>query len=128
MFCANCGYEFEGNFCPNCGQRSTTTATPISKPVHKSKYVRTAIVEKVPSQPSRSTRQSKEPPVARCPKCGSTSLSANKKGFSFVKGAIGGGIGAVVAPVGIVMGLGAGNLGAKKLYVTCLNCGHRWKL
>lgn len=22
MFCTNCGYEFEGNFCPNCGTRA----------------------------------------------------------------------------------------------------------
>lgn len=72
--------------------------------------------------------ENKKNGVACCPKCGSASLSANKKGFSFVKGAIGGGLGAVVAPVGIVMGLGAGNIGSKKLYVTCLSCGHRWKL
>ena len=25
MFCTNCGYEFEGNFCPNCG----TAAAPV---------------------------------------------------------------------------------------------------
>lgn len=73
-------------------------------------------------------RENKRNAVAGCPRCGSTSLSANKKGFSFVKGAIGGGIGAVVAPIGIVMGLGAGNIGAKKVWVTCLNCGHRWKM
>lgn len=40
-----------------------------------------------------------------CPKCGCTSLSANKKGYSMVTGTI----------------------GSKDVYVTCLKCGHRWK-
>lgn len=29
MFCTNCGYEFEGNFCPNCGTR---TYAPPAQP------------------------------------------------------------------------------------------------
>lgn len=58
--------------------------------------------------------------VACCPKCGSTSLSANKKGFSLGKAAAGA---FVAGPVGLV----GGTLGANKLEVTCLNCGHKFK-
>lgn len=58
---------------------------------------------------------------AKCPKCGSVSLSANKKGFGIGKAVVGA---AVAGPLGLV----AGNLGAKKVWVTCLNCGHRWKM
>lgn len=55
-----------------------------------------------------------------CPRCGSTQISADKKGYGVVKGAIG----AVVAgPVG----LAAGNIGAKKVTVTCLKCGKQWE-
>ena len=57
--------------------------------------------------------------IACCPKCGSTSLSANKKGF---------GVGKALIGAELIGGLGlmAGNLGAKKVQVTCLHCGHRW--
>lgn len=59
--------------------------------------------------------------VACCPKCGSASLSTHQKGFGFGRGALG-------ASFGLDVGLFAGGIGSKKLYVTCLNCGHRWKL
>lgn len=55
--------------------------------------------------------------IACCPKCGSTSLSGNKKGF---------GIGKAVVGASLTGGLGliAGNVGAKKVRITCMNCGH----
>lgn len=56
---------------------------------------------------------------ARCPKCGSTSLSADKKGFGIGKALVGA---AIAGPFGLV----AGNIGAKKVRVTCLNCGHQF--
>lgn len=59
--------------------------------------------------------------TACCPKCGSTSLSANKKGFGIGKAVAGT---FAVGPIGLVVG----NIGAKKVWVTCLNCGHRWKI
>lgn len=58
--------------------------------------------------------------VASCPKCGSTSITANKKGFSLAKGALG------VATVGAYGAIAAGH-GKNKVIVTCLKCGHQWK-
>lgn len=66
-------------------------------------------------------KESKANGVACCPKCGSTSLSANKKGFGIGKAVIGA---YVAGPIGLV----AGNIHSKKVWVTCLNCGHRWKV
>lgn len=57
--------------------------------------------------------------VACCPKCGSTSISANKKGFGVGKAAVG------VLAVG-VLGAAAGGIGSNKTIVTCLNCGHKF--
>ena len=56
-----------------------------------------------------------------CPKCLSTSITANKKGF---------GIGKAVIGLSIAGGLGltAGNIGAKKVICTCLKCGYQWKV
>lgn len=57
--------------------------------------------------------------VACCPKCGSTSLSADKKGFGIGKAVVG-------ASLAGGIGLVAGNIGAKKVRVTCLNCGKQF--
>jgi ribosomal protein S27E len=58
--------------------------------------------------------------VIKCPKCGSTQLSADKKGFGLGK-AIGGGL--LLGPVGLLGGL----VGSKKVMITCLKCGNQWK-
>lgn len=58
--------------------------------------------------------------IVYCPKCLSTSLSANKKGFGVGKGIIGG---AAFGPAGLLVGA----LGASQVNVTCLACGHQFK-
>lgn len=55
-----------------------------------------------------------------CPKCGSESLTANKKGFSGNKAAAG-----AILTGGV--GLLAGTIGSNKIVIACLNCGHQWK-
>lgn len=61
---------------------------------------------------------------ARCPRCGSTSLSAHKKGFGIGKAVVGA---AITAPLGLgLIGAVAGNKGAKKVRVTCLKCGKQF--
>lgn len=64
-----------------------------------------------------------EPPAEpriSCPRCGSTQLHADKRGFSAGKAVTGA---LLVGPTGLV----AGAIGQNKLVVTCLSCGHRWK-
>lgn len=55
-----------------------------------------------------------------CPKCLSTSIAANKKGFGIGKAVVG-------AAAFKLIGLTAGNIGAKKVICTCLKCGYQWK-
>ncbi|GKI16415.1 zinc ribbon domain-containing protein [Oscillospiraceae bacterium] len=55
-----------------------------------------------------------------CPKCHSVSVTANKKGFGFARGAVG-------LTMGIEAGMLAGGIGSKKVVCTCLNCGYQWK-
>ena len=64
-------------------------------------------------------QQSNEPTI-HCPKCNSTQLTANKKGFSGTKAVAG-----AVLTGGI--GLLAGTLGSNKVRITCLACGHVFK-
>lgn len=64
--------------------------------------------------------QLKRDHIPYCPKCHSTSLTANKKGFGIGKAAAG----AIVAgPYGLL----AGGVGSRKVTITCLNCGHKFK-
>lgn len=56
-----------------------------------------------------------------CPKCRSTTIVYNKKGFGLGKAAVGG-----VLTGGI--GLLAGFIGSNKVLATCVNCGHSWKI
>ena len=60
--------------------------------------------------------------TARCPRCKSTSLSANKKGYGIGKAVV------ATAITGNALGLIAGNIGRNKVKVTCLNCGHKFDL
>lgn len=43
--------------------------------------------------------------LVKCPKCLSTQISANRRGITVTTGLI----------------------GTQKVYITCLQCGHRWK-
>ena len=58
--------------------------------------------------------------LACCPKCGSTSLSANKKGFGIGKALVG-------ATLTLGVGLLAGGIGRNKIEVICLKCGNKFK-
>ena len=55
-----------------------------------------------------------------CPKCESSQITANKKGFSGTKAVAG-----AILTGGI--GLLAGTLGSNKIILTCLACGHRFR-
>ncbi|WP_235847415.1 hypothetical protein [Intestinibacillus massiliensis] len=211
MFCTNCGTQFEGNFCPKCGQAAvipaegSETPHPVSADSHlyydkqgdlidlavilgaykernqiisffkrctnypieeigqivdymfdnvtpreygalkaiamrdqiesafkradPKGYLKELLSDDTDRSQTNDGRQTKHSRIkenqrngiACCPKCGSTSLTANKKGFGIGKAVVGA---AAAGPLGLV----AGNLGAKKVWVTCLNCGHRWKM
>lgn len=58
--------------------------------------------------------------IITCPRCGSSQITANKKGFSGKK-AVAGAI--LTGGIGIL----AGTLGSNKVILTCLACGHRFK-
>lgn len=67
------------------------------------------------------TPKKKEEQFVKCPKCGSTQITANNKGYGMGK-AVGG-----VALFGAV-GLIGGFIGSKKVLVTCLKCGKQWEV
>ena len=57
--------------------------------------------------------------VAKCPRCGSTSLQAKTKGVSVGKAAAGA---LLIGPLGLL----AGGIGMNDARIVCLNCGHEF--
>lgn len=110
-YCKYCGRQINASakFCSYCG----ANVAPVPQ---KSLSPR--------QQEQLATRQriaeNRAQGVACCPRCGSTSITANTKGYGIGKGVIGA---AVVGPLGLV----AGNIGRHKVLITCLNCGYRFK-
>lgn len=76
--------------------------------------------ETSPSVSTTSSSFSSNEDFIKCPKCGSTQITADKKGFGLGKAAAGG---VLLGPVGLLGGL----VGSKKVMVTCLKCGKTWE-
>lgn len=95
--CPECGKQIsdQAASCPNCGM-------PRQKTVNA----------------SLSTTPKKQE-VIRCPKCYSTNLHVDKKGFSGGKAFVG------AITVGN-LGLLAGTIGSNDILITCLKCGHKF--
>ena len=56
----------------------------------------------------------------KCPKCGSTSIAAQKEGYGAGKGCCGT---ILFGPLGLLCGA----FGANKMNLHCLKCGHKWE-
>ncbi|NLC41721.1 MAG: helix-turn-helix domain-containing protein [Erysipelothrix sp.] len=144
MFCTECGSKnaVENDFCVNCGypftrKMNTEHLFTESEYLQEIASRNTLLVQQQRLESERQAlilqRRQAElqeaqlliqaeqyKSMAKCPRCGSTSLSGNKKGYGIGKGVLG----AVVAgPLGLM----AGNIGARKVKITCMSCGHRFK-
>ena len=93
MFCTKCGKELPNDamFCSYCGNKVQKTIS-----------------------------EEKKEDLIHCPKCDSTQLTSEQKGFSGGK-ALAGAL--VAGGIGIL----AGTLGSNKIVITCLNCGNQFK-
>lgn len=149
--CSNCGEILleQAQRCPKCGEKGEKLLVIDSDDSYQIQSIRAAAnhenkkgfwqrtieegreinrqkeavkaTQPKPLSKKERIKENKANAVACCPKCGSASLSANKKGFGVGKAAVG------VFAVG-VLGAAAGGIGSGKVVVTCLNCGHRWKV
>ena len=59
----------------------------------------------------------------KCSKCGSSQITANKKGFSTGRAIAGG-----LLTGNIWLAAAAGGVGMNEIEITCLSCGHTWKV
>lgn len=147
MFCSNCGKEIsnDSQFCTYCGFKINTSIQPINNNnlSNQREQIDMQIkMEQLKMQQQQMYIQAEQLRIQqeqlnnmlRCPRCGSTSISSNKKGYGVVKG----GLGAITA-IGLApftggaslaagaIGAGAGNIGANKVICTCMNCGYKFK-
>ncbi len=124
--CPQCGATIpaDANFCTNCCTPLSETAIETVKKrndlqLQQAQIQMQAMALKA-QQEQLQIQKIQYESMAKCPRCGSTSLSGNKKGFGIGKAVLGA---AVAGPFGLV----AGNIGAKKVLVTCMKCGKKFK-
>jgi len=104
-----------GNICKKCYEVCESNGMSI---FNIKKHSPEVIIDLVSKHHSKLAKN-QEDGVACCNKCGSTSLSANKKGFGIGKAVVGA---ALTGGIGLM----AGNIGAKKVRVTCMVCGNEF--
>ena len=133
--CVNCGEILleQAKRCPKCGEKGEGLRSIDSEDSQQIQAIRAAakhedkksfwektieegreinrqkeaakIAQPKPLSKKERIKENKANGVACCPKCGSTSLSANRRGWK----------------------LTTGILGSSKIIVTCMNCGHHWR-
>lgn len=108
IYC-ECGYHFKDILAPT--KRCPTPGCDFLSPLEALRC--DCGYEFVKEAPS-------EKDLLRCPGCDSTQLTANKQGYGWKKGL---GIAVCTGPIGVL----AGFINSKKIWVTCLKCGHKWK-
>lgn len=125
--CPNCGNfnPQDSNYCSNCRSPLSQTAIEQMKDQQKLQQQQMqlnmqAMTLKI-DQERLQLQQQQYSSTAKCPRCGSTSLLGNKKGFGIGKAVVGA---TILGPLGLV----AGSIGSKKVQVTCLSCGKKFKL
>lgn len=146
MFCTKCGKEnrADSSFCGYCGNPFTAfvadrpetgelTKTDMDLAYYKASLQIQQQALHIQQQELEETQQQTEQQrqqfqlqqeqydnMMKCPRCGSTSLSGNKKGYGIGKAVIGA---KIFGPLGLI----AGNIGSRKIIITCMNCGHKFK-
>ncbi len=144
--CPDCGRDVStmAAACPNCGRPVEQPANPMDEiivAVTSGKRIAcpdgscTGIIKENGQcgtcgmhhawEPEEEIREERAPEKRasvqiQCPKCSSTQITSHKKGFGLGKSVLGL---AVIGPLGLLGGV----IGAGKVKVTCLSCGHDWK-
>jgi len=145
--CLNCGDRLlaQAKKCPFCGEKAksfplvnrddqdkieeTINSVPNPKNGKEGKWVQNledkAKIWNNTSQKKKGLiterkQKAQEDGIAHCPKCGSTSISAQKKGGSIFKALIGG---AIIGPIGLL----AGGIGRNKMNLYCMKCGNKFR-
>lgn len=153
IFCQNCGIKISeyglsedmircpschmptpkgSNFCTNCRAPLSESAISHTAQMASLKLQQEQLKMQAESlkiqQQQLATQALQYQSMVKCPRCGSTSISGQKKGYGVVKGGLGAvALGSLTGPVGAVIGLGVGNAGKNKVKCTCMNCGYKFK-
>ena len=141
--CIHCGYPLkERQYCPYCGKENSKDSIlcefcgkSFQKTNNNNELVKNTNKnlnefkeeldfpnDMAQIQKEQLNQQKKQyESQAKCPRCGSISLSYNKKGY---------GVGKAVAGALVFGGIGllAGGIGANQAIVTCLKCGYKFKI
>ncbi|MBR0485020.1 MAG: zinc ribbon domain-containing protein [Oscillospiraceae bacterium] len=122
MICPKCKKELKDGvkFCGYCGKKFSSASSSVPSNNFDAQLNIAAAVSAQRISNSTVSSAPAETNVAKCPKCGSTSLQAKTKGVSVGKAAIGA---LLVGPVGLL----AGGIGMNDAKIVCLNCGYEFE-
>lgn len=125
-FCTACGYKIQSIATTNNNQNMMSNAELQAR--LQLEQLKMQQQQMQIQQQQLQIQQQQYNSMLKCPKCGSTSISGNKKGYGVVKGGLGAVIGTAILPgVGTAIGAGLGNKGSKKVLCTCMSCGYKFK-
>lgn len=138
MFCTKCGNKVsdDAQYCTKCGNKLNYLAEKEQNIMSNEELQARLQLEQIKIQQRQMQIQQQQLQIQqqqynsmlKCPKCGSTSISANKKGYGVVKGGLGAiALGGATLGIGTVIGAGLGNIGRNKVICTCMNCGYKFK-
>lgn len=138
MFCTECGNKLDtdSKFCTKCGNKIDYALERKKNIISNEQIQSKAQIQQLQIQQAQLKLQAEQLKLqqeqfnsqVRCPKCGSTSISANKKGYGVVKGGLGAVIlGGGTLGIGAPIGAALGNIGRNKVICTCMNCGYKFK-
>lgn len=91
----------------------------VVRPDNVNVWLKVADIPEIFAFPEKSPGENVKSNTPRCPKCGSTHLSSNKKGVDAGNACCGA---ILFGPLGLLCGV------SHKVVVTCLKCGNQWKL
>ena len=131
--CPMCQHNLKptANFCPSCGAKVSEYIQTIKKErmlaAQQNMQFKIQMANLKMQQEQLRIQQQQYDSMVKCPRCGSTSITGQKKGYGVVKGGLGALALGGISPAAAVIGLGAGNIGRKKINCTCMKCGYKFK-
>lgn len=138
MICHHCKHPVlkNSNYCTNCrsplsldAQRKTLEEQRVqANLMMQAESIRLEREQLQAQQQQIRMQQTQMDAMVKCPRCGSTSISSQKKGFGVIKAGLGAAaLGVATGGIGVIVGAGAGNIGRNKVICTCMRCGHKFK-
>lgn len=129
-FCTLCGNADADRYCTRCGKPVCSNCYTMIGGKIVCKHCASASPVTTARQPGQVTGPARPEAAAAapvsCPRCGSPSVSATKRGFALGRAVGCGCLAWPLLPLFWLIGIIAGLVGANQTEIVCLKCGYKW--